>query len=148
MLQQSQPPTWIDSTSWYGFGLYVWPHADERTWGHGGYNPGAQTYFYRWPDGSGRAFFFNTTGQDSNPAAATNYVGQAVWGTLSGITDWPDHDLFPQYYPPRVAPSGVVNGASFQPNALAPGSLVTIFGSDLGGRDSGVTLLWRDASEQ
>jgi hypothetical protein len=42
---------------------------------------------------------------------------------------WPQQDLFPQLYAPQIAPRGVVNAASFQPGALAPESLFTIFAS-------------------
>ena len=54
--------------------------------------------------------------------------------------------MFPQYYVPNIAPSGVVNAASFQPGVLAPGSLMTIFGADLGGPDTVVGVSLRDAS--
>jgi len=146
MLRQSQPATWIDYSAWYGFGLYVWSRPGGQTWGHGGFNPGAQTYFYRWPDGTGCAFFFNTTGTDSDPVGASNDVAPAIPVALAAVTEWPDHDLFPAYYPPRIAAAGVVNAASFEPGPVAPGSLITILGSDLGGQDAGAIVSLHDSS--
>ena len=145
MLKQSQPQTWIDANSWYGFGLFVWPLGDGLLWGHGGYNPGAQTYFYHWPNGAVCAFLFNTTGTDSSPTGATAYVSPAIRDVLSAITNWPDHDQFPRYYRPRIAPSGVINSASSQAGPLSPGSVITVSGVDLGGKDAAMEVSLRDA---
>jgi uncharacterized protein (TIGR03437 family) len=142
MLAQSQPPTWVDSFGWYGFGLFVQRQPDGTNWDHGGYTPGSQSYFYRFANGLGYAVLFNGATQDgANPIG---YVGQAVWDAMAAVRDWPDHDLFPQYYPPRIANAGVVNAASFRPGALAPDSLATILGVDLGGRSADAAVSLRD----
>jgi uncharacterized protein (TIGR03437 family) len=142
MLAQSQPPVWVDSYGWYGFGLFVQPQPAGYNWDHGGYNPGTQSYFYRFNNGLGYAVLFNGATQDA--AYPIGYVGQAVWDAMAAVRDWPDHDLFPQYYPPRIANAGVVNAASFRPGALAPDSLATILGVDLGGRSAEAAVSLRD----
>jgi uncharacterized protein (TIGR03437 family) len=67
-----------------------------------------------------------------------------VWDSLAVVTNWPDHDLFPQYYPPSIVP-GVVNSASFAAGPLAPASLATVLGADLGGASAEVAVWVRDA---
>jgi uncharacterized protein (TIGR03437 family) len=142
MLSQSRPATWVDSEGWYGFGLFVQPGAQGATWDHGGYNPGSKGYFYRFTNGVGVAFLFNGEAADGN--GVSSYVAQAIANAVFGLARWPEGDLFPRFYPPRISPAGVVNAASFQPGAVAPGSLITIFGTDLGGTGSNVTLLVRE----
>jgi uncharacterized protein (TIGR03437 family) len=143
MLAQSQPPTWVDAYGWYGIGLFVQQQPDGTNWDHGGYSPGSQGYFYRFANGLGYAVIFSGATEDG--AYPIGYVGQAVWDAMAAVRDWPDHDLFPQYYPPRIAASGVVNAASFRPGALAPNSLATILGVDLGGRGTDPSASVRDA---
>jgi uncharacterized protein (TIGR03437 family) len=143
MLAQSQPPIWVDVFGWYGFGLFVQRQPDGINWDHGGYSPGSQGYFYRFANGLGYAVLFNGASQDG--AYPIGYVGQAVWDAMAAVRDWPDHDLFPQYYPPRIGEVGVVNAASFRPGALAPDSLATILGVDLGGRSADPAVSLRDS---
>lgn len=142
MLAQSEPPTWVDSAGWYGFGLFVQPQPVGVNWDHGGYNPGSKAYFYRFANGTGFAFLFNGEAADGNSVSA--YAAQAIANVLFSTADWPDHDLFPLHYPPRIAPSGVVNAASFQPGPAAPGSLITIMGADLGGQSAAVSVFLRE----
>jgi len=123
----------------------IWPDVGGLAWSHGGYNPGAQTYFYCWPQGFCFAFLFNGTGPDTNPTAAVGAISPEIWDTLLPISDWPAGDLFPTFYPPRIANAGVVNAASFRTGPVAPDSLFTVMGVDLGGDGSGASLLLRDA---
>lgn len=144
MIERQSSGTWVDSYSWYGFGLFVQEQPDGVSWNHGGYNPGSQTGFYRFPSGLGYAYVFNGASKDG--AYPSGYVAQALWNALATVEEWPEHDLFPQYYPPRIAQEGVLNSASMMPGALAPASLVTVLGTDLGGRGADVALWLRDAS--
>jgi uncharacterized protein (TIGR03437 family) len=142
MLAQSQPATWVDSAGWYGLGLFVQPGAQGATWDHGGYNPGSKAYFYRFSNGVGVAFLFNGEAADGN--SVSSYAAQAIANVVFGLAKWPEGDLFPQFYPPRIAAAGVVNAASFRTGAVASGCLITIFGTDLGGTGSGLTVVVRD----
>ena len=144
MVAQSQPPTWVDSAGWYGFGLFIQPGQNSVTWDHGGYNPGSKSYFYRFPNGVGVAFLFNGETADGNSAGA--YAAQAVANVVFSIRDWPDIDLFPRYYAPRLRPGGLVNAASFRSGPVAPGSMISIFGTDLGGKGADLILTEQDSS--
>ena len=72
-------------------------------------------------------------GQDTTSVSSTFSVGETQWFQLNG--------------PPALAPAftaaGVANTASYLAGVVAPGELVTIFGSDLGPDDlSGISLDW------
>ena len=144
MIAQTPRNTWVDSVGWYGFGLFATPQLGGVTWSHGGSLPGTRTGFWHFANGICYAVLFN--GDSKDQASLIAYVAQAVWDSLASVTDWPDADLFPQYYPPHVVPSGAVNAASLLPGPLAPASLITLIGADLGGRDSDVGLSLRDLS--
>ena len=124
MIAQTPRNTWVDSVGWYGFGLFATPQLGGITWSHGGSLPGTRSYFWRFANGICYAFLFN--GDSKDQSSLTSYVAQAVWDSLAAVTDWPDHDLFPQYYAPSVVPAGVVNAASFLPGPIAPASLMTV----------------------
>jgi uncharacterized protein (TIGR03437 family) len=142
MIAQTPRNTWVDSVGWYGFGLFATPQLGGTTWSHGGSVPGARSYFWRFANGICYAFLFN--GDSKDQSSLTSYAAQAVWDSLAAVTDWPDHDLFPQYYAPSIVLSGVVNAASFLPGPIAPASLITVIGADLGGKDSAVTISLRE----
>ena len=144
MMAQTPRNTWVDAVGWYGFGLFATPQLGGITWSHGGSVPGTRSYFWRFANGICYAFLFN--GDSKDQTSLTSYVAQAVWDSLAAVTDWPEHDLFPQYYAPSVVPSGVVNAASFLPGPIAPASLITVIGADLGGKDADVTMSLRDAA--
>src|SRR3954453_12633531 len=144
MVAQSKPATWADAAGWYGFGLFVQPGQDGLTWDHGGYNPGSKSYFYRFPNGVAVAFLFNGEAADGNSVGA--YAAQTIANVVFSVRGWPDPDLFPEFYGPRVRAKGVVNSASFQTAPVAPGSLISIFGTDLGGKGVDLRLLERDSS--
>jgi N-acyl-D-amino-acid deacylase len=143
MIAQTPRSTWVDSVGWYGFGLFAVPQLGGITWSHGGSLSGTRSGFWRFANGICYGFLFN--GDSKDQSSLTAYVAQSVWDSLAAVTDWPDQDLFPQFYPPGIAPSGVVSGASFQPGPLSPASLVTIIGADLGGKDAGTTVSLRSA---
>lgn len=59
-----------------------------------------------------------------------NQLGDQVYtATVAGVAPW-EFDLFAAAGP-VIAPNGVVNGASFQNAAVAPGSYITITGQEL-----------------
>ena len=143
MIAEQPRSTWVDSAGWYGFGLFAQRQTQGISWNHGGYNRGSQTGFYHFPNGISYAYLFNGASQDAVFPSA--YVAQALWDALALVKDFPERDEFPQFYGPRIAASGIVNAASFQPGTLAPDSLATILGVDLGGRDSDVSVSLRDS---
>lgn len=145
MVAQTPSATWTTGLpNWYGFGLFVVAQMGGITWSHGGAEPGTNTWFYRFANGLSYAFLFN--GATKDHVYPNAYVAQPVWDALAAVQEWPAHDFFPKYYPPRIAPEGIVNAASFQPGALAPGSLATVLGVDLGGQDTDVTVYLGDTS--
>ncbi len=144
MIAETSRNTWVPgSPNWYGFGLFLVSQMGGVTWSHGGAAPGTNAWFYRFANGVAYAYVFNGATQDHVYPNA--YTGQAVWDALADVPVWPDHDLFPRYYAPRIAPGGAVNAASFAEGVLAPGSLATIPGVDLGGQDADATVALRDA---
>ena len=145
MIAETPRNTWVPgSPNWYGFGLFLVSQMGGVTWSHGGAAPGTNAWFYRFANGLSYAFVFN--GATADHVYPNAYAGQAVWDALATVETWPDHDLFPQYYAPAIAPAGIVNAASFRPDAVAPGSLATILGTDLGGQNSDVKVTLRDAA--
>jgi uncharacterized protein (TIGR03437 family) len=144
MLAQTPRNTWVDAVGSYGLGLFVTPQLGGLTWDHGGSYPGTRSYFWRFANGICYVFLFNGDSKDQNSLIVD--VANSVFSVLANLTNWPDHDLFPEYYPPRIADSGVVNAASFQPGGLAPGSLVMVTGSDLGGMSADPEVVLRDGA--
>jgi uncharacterized protein (TIGR03437 family) len=144
MVEQTPNGRIPDSPSWYGFGLFVVSQLGGVTWSHGGAAPGTNAWFYRFANGVGYVFVFNGATEDHVYPNA--YTAQPVWDTVAAVRVWPEHDFFPRYYPPTISNGGALNAASFQPGPLAPGSLSTILGVDLGGRDSGVSASLSDAA--
>jgi uncharacterized protein (TIGR03437 family) len=146
MIAQTPRNTWMDSINWYGFGIVVYEQLGGVTWLHNGANYGTRACYWRFANGLSFVLLFNGDSKDQSSLSAE--MGQDVWDALAAVPAdlWPQHDLFPQFYPPRIAPGGVVNAASLQPGAIAPESLFTIFGVDLGGRDADVAVTLRDGS--
>ena len=64
----------------------------------------------------------HVVGQDSSSISANFAVGDTEWFQLSG----------PPVLSPRFTADGVVNAASYAGGGVAPGKIVTIFGTDLG----------------
>ena len=143
MIAPTPRNTWVDSISWYGFGLFAVPQLNGITWSHGGSLPGTRAGFWRFANGICYAFLFN--GDSKDQTSLISYVSQAAWDSLATVTDWPDHDLFPKYYRPAIASSGVVNSASFLPGPLAPASLATVIGTDLGGKSGEAAVFLLDS---
>jgi len=146
MIAQAPRNTWIDSINWYGFGMVVYEQLGGVTWFHGGAVYGTRACYWRFANGLGFVVLFNGDSKDQTSLSAE--MGQDVWDALAALPAelWPQQDLFPQFYPPRMAPGGIVNAASLQPGAIAPDSLFTIFGVDLGGRDADVAVTLHDGS--
>lgn len=140
MVEEQPRETWVDSSGWYGAGLFVQPQADGVTWNHAGYNPGSASGMWRFANGLGIAFLFNGATKDG--AYPTGFVAQALWDALDAVSEWPVGDEFPQYFGPRIAAGGVLNAASLQAGALAPAALTMVMGSDL---DGGTGVWLRDA---
>jgi N-acyl-D-amino-acid deacylase len=144
MLAQSQPPTTVSAGTWYGFGLFVQPYGSGFTWYHGGSNPGSRAFFCRFVNGGGFAYLFNGDAPDA--ASLSSYTTAAVVDFLASLRSWPANDLFPRYYPPRISPGAVVDAITYRRGPISPGSIAAIFGVDLGGRDSGISVFLRDAA--
>ncbi len=141
MVAETPRSTWVDSVGWYGFGLFVTPQLGGLTWDHGGSYPGTRSYFWRFATGLCYVFLFN--GDSKDQTSLSSDIGNSAYQILSQVAEWPDMDLFPQYYGPRIEDSGVANAASFQAGPIAPGSLATITGADLGGKSASPAVLVR-----
>jgi uncharacterized protein (TIGR03437 family) len=62
--------------------------------------------------------------------------------SLDAVT-WGETDLFPEIYTtgrPTIAPGGIVNAASGLPGPVAPGELISIFGTFLGNEEAEVVM--------
>jgi uncharacterized protein (TIGR03437 family) len=119
----------INPTYWYGLGLFVNDESVGLIWSHSGTSPGGRAVFFRLPNGVVYAYAFNSRDQNDQ---AWNDLQARLLPYLGLKTDWPDHDLFPEYFPP--SPTTAVNAASFLPGPMAPDSLISVFGSHLATR--------------
>ncbi len=118
------PPT----GPFYGLGWQIDPAAGA--WFHDGFLEGTYAFLYRTEGVNGFTFALTLNGSPE-PAALAQLMEQIVT-VLRGLREWPAADEFSTYLPltsPRVA--GVVNAASHSAGFSA-GSLVTLYGSNLG----------------
>jgi uncharacterized protein (TIGR03437 family) len=130
-------------TFYVGLGIGMDSTAPDAQWTHGGGTFGTFAFACRLGHGWAWATTFNSAPQDTlytttgAPDLDTLLNRIFTRDALESVS-WPTSDLFPQYLPsgrPAMSAGGVVNVASGQSAAIAPGELVTIFGSFLGPRD-------------
>jgi uncharacterized protein (TIGR03437 family) len=126
-----------------GLGIGVESTGPDALWAHGGGTFGTLSFACRMGHGWAWAVIFNSATRDSlyssNGAPEFDSVLKQIFtkDAFESVA-WPEGDLFPQYLPsgrPTISQGGVVNAASGQSATIAPGELVTIFGSFLGPRD-------------
>jgi N-acyl-D-amino-acid deacylase len=123
-----------------GLGIGVSSAGPDAMWAHGGGTFGTSSFACRPRHGWTWAVIFNSAPRDYlyTTTGAPDFLG-----TLQSIisvdalesVSWPDVDLFPQYLPsgrPTIGPGGVVHSADGQPAAIAPGELITLYGTYLG----------------
>jgi len=119
---------------WYGFGIASYPAGSDAVWWHNGGGPGFHAFAVRMPNGYACAAVFNSapmTDYDPGDLRLHAICSQAA---LESAT-WPKIDLFPEFHPsgrPTVTLGGVVNSASGLSGPIAPGELVSIYGTFLG----------------
>lgn len=142
MIRRPPPPVSQSGNTWYGIGINV----EDQGGGnlvlrHLGNMPGTNALVLRLQgiDLTIAALFnMRGPGEDSELAAtdAGRLLATAVSNYVRTGRPWPTQDLFDRYLGgqrPRAAANGVVNAASFQGGAVAPGEVVTVFGEMLGG---------------
>jgi uncharacterized protein (TIGR03437 family) len=127
-------PTYVaGSGPYYGFGIDVEPVGADSAWWHDGGLPGTRAFAIRVPGGWTWVALFNSQPKDYsrfNWDLSSIFVPDAL-----AAVSWPDSDLFPQLQPsgrPTVAPGGIVNAADGASGPVAPGELVSIYGTFLG----------------
>ncbi|MFI5735582.1 serine hydrolase domain-containing protein [Kribbella sp. NPDC051587] len=96
----AQPETGIDPTGWYyGLGWQVRSvttgGTGRNTW-HTGSMPGTSTILVRTYNGMSWAALFNR--RDDPSGKSYGDIDPAMWTAANGVTSWPTHDLFPQYF--------------------------------------------------
>lgn len=96
----AQPETGIDpGGSYYGLGWSVRPVTSggtgRNTW-HTGSLPGTSTLLVRTYHGMSWAVLFNR--RDDPSGKSYGDIDPAMWTAAKGVTTWPTHDLFPQYF--------------------------------------------------
>jgi len=94
------PETGIDPNGWYyGLGWQVRPvttgGTGRNTW-HTGSLPGTSTLLVRTYHGMSWAVLFNR--RDDPSGKSYGDIDPAMWTAANGVTSWPTHDLFPQYF--------------------------------------------------
>ncbi|TDD48559.1 class A beta-lactamase-related serine hydrolase [Kribbella antibiotica] len=96
----AQPETGIDPGGWYyGLGWHVRPvttgGTGRNTW-HTGSMSGTSTLLVRTYHGMSWAVLFNR--RDDPSGKPYGDIDAAMWTAAKGVTTWPTHDLFPQYF--------------------------------------------------
>jgi N-acyl-D-amino-acid deacylase len=132
-----------------GLGIGVSSTGPDALWAHGGGAFGTASFACRPRHGWAWAVIFNGAPRDYlyTTAGAPNFLDvlQRVISVdaLESVV-WPDVDLFTQYLPsgrPTIAPDGVIHSASGQPAVIAPGELITLYGTYFGVPDGGTSPL-------
>lgn len=131
-----RPPAPVSQTGgiWYGKGWTIISTGGARDrWEHDGGLPGTMAFLVRAANGFIRAVLFNSR----PPQEAYAEISAGLWQTFQTVSNWPSHDLYPEFAAagsrPRLAASmAVTNAASAEPGIVA-GSWVTIRGSNLSG---------------
>src|SRR5262249_8368149 len=124
MLAAPPRALWMANGMWYGLGLMVQPTLTSLAWSHSGGFAGTSSLLVHAEDGIVYAFVFNTRPRDQ--ASLSDYVSSRLWDVFSGVARWPQHDLFPAFYPPRV--TAARNAASGLEGPLAAGSIAALEG--------------------
>lgn len=102
-LMWSRPPgVPANSNSWYACGWLIQPLGMTglvRGSGTGQTN-GTSTWFMRRPDGVNWVAMFNSNGALGVPSMSD--MGDVIDGAANSISNWPAHDLFPNYALPEA----------------------------------------------
>jgi uncharacterized protein (TIGR03437 family) len=129
-----------------GLGLGMNSTGPDATWAHGGGTFGTVAFAARLGHGWAFAATFNSAPYDTLYSTAGAPAFDAALQKIFSVdamksVSWPEGDLFPQYLPsgrPTVFTGEIVDAANLQAGAVAPGELITIFGSFLGPRDGAI----------
>lgn len=125
-------PSYAPGTGpFYGLGWQIDPNGSSADWLHDGFLEGTYAFLFHTDLSGGVSFALTFNG--SPDERALNALIGTIAMTLLTTTQWPSQDEFTTYLPaaaPRV--SGVVNAAS-QNAQVSPGTLVSLYGLNLGG---------------
>lgn len=95
----SKPSTGVNPDGWYyGLGWQIRPTTGgtgRNTW-HTGSLPGTYSLLVRTSGGLSWAAVFNR--RDDPSGKSYGDIDAAMWTAANGVTTWPTHDLFPQYF--------------------------------------------------
>ncbi|MEU6647654.1 serine hydrolase domain-containing protein [Saccharomonospora sp. NPDC046836] len=95
----AKPETGINAEGYYyGLGWYVQPKTtgNGRTTWHTGNLPGTYSLLMRTYEDMSWAALFNQ--RDDPSGLPYSDIKSAMWDARRGVTSWPSHDLFPQYF--------------------------------------------------
>ena len=96
MVSRPETPHWEGTSSYYGMGWLIRPVGNDANWWHAGDLPGTTTILVRTYHGLAWAALFNSRPEDND-----QFLGElddALWEAVRGVTEWPSHDLFQQYF--------------------------------------------------
>jgi N-acyl-D-amino-acid deacylase len=124
-------PNYESGEAYYGLGWVIDRSLGGLTLLHNGAIEGTFALLVRTELAGGVTFALTFNGTPQSETAPDALL-EAVIATLLTVNDWPTGDAFDAYLPP-TAPriSGVVDAAG-RKEGIAPGSLVTLYGMNLG----------------
>ena len=133
MTRRPAPPISVDAATWYGLGISVRPVGSEFNLFHTGSLAGTRSNIVRYSGDLVYAIIFNA--RPTNEDELGTELDSTMGSLLSKARVWPTADQFVLFYnseKPAIATGGVLNGASYQAGAVAPGEILAIFGARLG----------------
>jgi CubicO group peptidase (beta-lactamase class C family) len=133
--EMTAAPPFNNAESAYGLGWILGSSLPGGVeWGHNGEINGTYALLFRAKDGVALAVTFNTA-PDLNGSNLDFESCQVVslLRAIRSVRQWPSSDAFGEYLPPfRPRISGIVEAAGNTSAAIAPGGLVTLYGTNLG----------------
>lgn len=131
--QKPDPRLITPDNWWWGLGWNAWQDGSGYDLSKSGALPGTRGFVLRRAYGVTWAVLFNS-GEVSDEDPFLSDAANRLDAAINAITRWPTTDRFPDYYAagkPRLAITGVLNGASFARGAIAPGEALIISGASL-----------------
>ncbi len=100
MTERPSPPLWVNTPIYYGMGWNFRPVKSGLIWSHSGALAGSSmALVVKSPNGFSWAALFNSI-PSSIPEIESLLVewDQRIWQAMHEVTQWPEVDLFPQYF--------------------------------------------------
>ena len=150
MMSRPDPPLWDDSAYHYGMGWLVRPVNDDANWWHSGSQPGVKSLLVRTHDGFVWAALFNSRPDERGPFG--NEVDNLMWRGVLEVSNWPSHDLFPEYgytAPSQEDAQSIAAAPDASLSLSVDAELAGYWSSGEGGMDLTLTLMdtelpWRE----